>query len=119
MSFGRAETHEDDFVKFQQYLTLGMQASKKHKAYETLARLEPGRAKQLFILKNFDKIIELFKGDKPLKAVDYIVFNIGVIEGLNRFGELTHLSMIVGDQTKGRSAKDVRAKLNRLAGKTA
>ena len=102
-----------DFAKFQQFLNLGMKASVQHPSYKTLARLSPQYAEALYVLKNWEKLRKVIK-ENPIRAGELILYNFGLIDGLNRFGELTHLSMIVGDTTEKKSAKHVKEKLQKL-----
>lgn len=81
-------------LEFRDYLFLGGQVSKKHKEYKMLARMLPETAEIYHFL---NKLEEIQKEEDPLKQTLKILEIMGVAEGLKGFGELSRLSMILGD----------------------
>lgn len=91
-----------------------MAISKKFPEYVEIARLDPDTAIALWVL---DHLEDLRSGMDTMEFIKELIHYNGIVEGMERFGELTRLSMIVGDQSKTVSAKNVRDRISQAANK--
>lgn len=89
-------------------ILLGGKVSHLHQEYKKLAQCTPGYSKVIYILENLDELLN----QDPIKLASLILENFGKIDNLQRFGEITILSMIVGDPRMRKSGKNLREVLN-------
>ena len=94
---------------FEEQILLGGQISNKHQEYKKLAQNTPPNAKAIYVIDNFQKLLE----KEPLEIAIELLTEFGKIDNLQNFGEITKLSMIVGDPRTKKSGKGIRDILNK------
>lgn len=85
-------------------ILLGGQVSHKYPEYIRLSQCTPGFSKVIYVLEHYEILLD----QDPIKMATSILENFGKIDNLERFGEISILSMIVGDPRLRRSGAKLR-----------
>jgi hypothetical protein len=97
---------DDEFEDFEAKRLLGSRLSEKYPEYLDIAKLEPHKAIAIYMLKNRKEIMKL----KPIDRAIKILYYIGQVERANRLGELSILSMMIGDTSEEFDTRDEAGK---------